>query len=396
MVYETPFLDADDVRVLQMIDALRDDLRDRVAEPRRWVGGLRRVSFARAVQGSNSIEGYNATLEDAVAAVDGAELLDADAETKLAVAGYRDAMTYVLQHALDEGATLDEGLLKSLHFMMLRHDLSKFPGRWRPGSIFVRREPSGEIVYEGPGAEAVPGLVGEMLDQLRSSDAPAIVRAGMAHLNLVMIHPFKDGNGRMARCFQTLVLAKERVVAPVFSSIEEYLGRNTQAYYDVLAQVGQGGWSPQNSALPWIRFCMTAHYRQAQTLLRRLREYERLWTRCAALAREHGLPERSTAALMDAAIGLRIRNASYRASVETSEGKEISELTATRDLKLIVEAGLFDAVGERRGRFYLAAHELRGVWTEIRDERTPRDDDDPFRRLAVRDALDNAGAARRR
>jgi hypothetical protein len=65
-----------------------------VREPNRWVGGLRRVTFARAVQGSNSIEGYNATLDDAVAAVDGEQLIDANSETALAVAGYRDAMTY--------------------------------------------------------------------------------------------------------------------------------------------------------------------------------------------------------------------------------------------------------------------------------------------------------------
>ena len=218
MVYETPELDSEEERVLELIDELRDDLRDRVAEPRRWIGGLRRVSFARAVQASNSIEGYNATLEDAVAAVDGEELLDADTETRLAVAGYRDAMTYVLQLAQDDAAQVDEGLLKALHFMMLSHDLSKGPGRWRPGSIFVRREPSGEIVYEGPDAEVVPQLIHDMLEQLDKSEAPVLVRAAMVHLNLVMVHPFKDGNGRMARCLQTLVLAKERVVAPVFSA----------------------------------------------------------------------------------------------------------------------------------------------------------------------------------
>ena len=59
-------------------------------------------------------------------------------ETQLALAGYRDAMTYVLQIADDEALDVDEGLLKSLHFMMLKYDLAKNPGRWRPGAIFVR------------------------------------------------------------------------------------------------------------------------------------------------------------------------------------------------------------------------------------------------------------------
>lgn len=55
----------------------------------------------------------------------------------------------------------------------------------------------------------------------------------MVHLNLV-IRPFKDGNGRMARFLQSYVLAADGTLAPVFLSVEEYLGQNTQEYYDVL------------------------------------------------------------------------------------------------------------------------------------------------------------------
>lgn len=129
--------------------------------------------------------------------------------------------------------------------------------------IYVRREGSGEIVYEGPEHELVPLLIQSTLTQLDTSAAPALVRAAMAHLNLVMVHPFSDGNGRMARCLQTLCLAREQIVAPVFSSIEEYLGRKTQAYYDILATTGEGNWNPKIEARPWVCFCLTAHYRQA-------------------------------------------------------------------------------------------------------------------------------------
>jgi len=62
----------------------------------------------------------------------------------------------------------------------------------------------------------------------------------MAHLNLTMIHPFSDGNGRMARCLQSLVLARGGKLSPEFLSIEEYLGRNTPSYYQVLSAVAQG------------------------------------------------------------------------------------------------------------------------------------------------------------
>ena len=215
-VYATPALEAVETEVLRLINELRGDLQYRVAQPRRWLGTLRRMTFARAVQGSNSIEGYNASLDDVAAAVEGEPTLDASVETQLALAGYRDAMTYVLQVAEDEDAMVDEGVIKALHFMMLKHDLSKSPGRWRPGYIGVRNDATGQIVYEGPDADSVGELIESMLETLRRDDAPTLVRAAMAHLNLVMIHPFRDGNGRMARCLQTLVIARDRGGAPVF------------------------------------------------------------------------------------------------------------------------------------------------------------------------------------
>jgi Fic family protein len=378
MVFHTPELLAEEEEVLALIEGLRDDLRDRVAEPRRWNGTLRRMSFARAVQASNSIEGYDASLDDVVAAVDGEPTVNADEETEDALTGYRDAMTYVLQIADDEAMQVDEGLLKSLHFMMMKHDLGKNPGRWRPGTIYVRREATGEIMYEGPEAELVPELIGGMLDHLSAGEAPVLMKAAMAHLNLVMIHPFSDGNGRMARCLQTLILARDRIVAPVFSSIEEYLGRNTQAYYDVLGEVGKGSWNPENDARPWVRFCLQAHFLQATTLLRRRQEIENLWLVCQALVEDHGLPERCTAGLMDAAYGFRLRRKSYRTSVGAASGEEISEITASRDLKAMVEANLLEPFGERRSRYYVAMPQLLALRERVRADRPPRESRDPF------------------
>jgi Fic family protein len=357
-----------------------------VAEPRRWRGSLRRMAFARAVQASNSIEGYDASLDDVAAAVDNEPTLSADEDTRLALAGYRDAMTYVLQVAQDDHAAIDEGLLKALHFMMMKHDLSKSPGRWRSGYIAVRREETGAIVYEGPDADRVPELMEAMVDRI-GEDASPLVRAAMAHLNLVMIHPFRDGNGRMARCLQTLVLARDRILAPVLSSIEEYLGRNTQAYYDVLAEVGRGQWNPGNDARPWVRFCLEAHYRQATTHLRRVQEIEQVWVECTRLAESRRLPDRAVGALADAAMGFRLRNASYRLVIEQTDGSEISELTASRDLKALVDAGLVDPVGERRGRYYVAADPLRHLRAEVRRQRPARHDDDLFVAAARRRQL---------
>lgn len=385
MIFETPQLREDEEDVLRLIAGLRTELRDRVAEPRRWAGTLRKMTFARAVQGSNSIEGYNASLDDVVAAVEGEPTLDASEETQLALAGYRDAMTYVLQIAGDDGLDVDEGLLKSLHFMMIKHDLRKNPGQWRPGAIYVQRE-DGKTVYEGPPKEDVPTLIAGMLSQLRD-DGPVLVKAAMAHLNLVLIHPFSDGNGRMARCLQTLVLARDRVLAPIFSSIEEFLGRNTQSYYDVLADVGAGGWHPDRDARPWVRFCLRAHFLQIRTMQRRRAEIEELWNGCVALTERNGLPERCAAALVDTAYGLRIRRGSYQVASEEMTGEEISNQSASRDLMAMVDLGLLQPVGERRARYYLAGDEAKALREEIRAKRSPREADDPFRIVRERRQL---------
>jgi Fic family protein len=375
MLYETPLLGDAERRVLADIDEMRASLRLHLREPRRWTESLRRLSFARAIQGSNSIEGYDATLDDAAAVAAGEEPLDADEETTLALGGYRDAMTYVLQLAADPEFEYSTQLLKGLHFMMTGYSMRNRPGLWRAGAIYVHDETTGEIVYEGPGLELVPALMAELVDDLARVDQD-LVHAAMAHLNLVMIHPFRDGNGRMARCLQSLVLARGRMISPVFMSIEEYLGRNTRAYYDVLAEVGKGSWNPDRDARPWLRFALTAHLRQARTMARRLRESERLWTELEILRTRHRLPERVLNALFDASVGFRVRNSTYRAAVAADE--DITEQTASRDLRELVRTGLLVDHGKARGRFYTAGPAVAAIQRRIRAARPVRDDTDPF------------------
>lgn len=364
--------------VLGRIDDLRKRLGSMLSEPRRWDGLLRRVAFAKALQGSNTIEGYNVTVDDAIAAVEGEAPLEADDQTWVEIKGYQAAMTYVLQLARDQHFAYSCDLIRSLHFMMLQHDLSKGPGQWRPGHIYVRNDASGEIVYEGPDAGLVPGLMGELAESLNASDdAHPIVRGAMAHLNLTMIHPFRDGNGRMARCVQTLVLARGgQHLNPVFSSIEEYLGRNQQSYYEILSLVGKGGWHPDRDALPWIKFCLTAHYRQATTVLNRIERLARIWDSIEEELQRRNLPERAIYALADAAMGHRVRNPTYR------KAADISENLASRDLKLLVDRGLLEPQGEKRGRYYTASAIIR----EIRKtHETPnRVIEDPFTQLSLK------------
>jgi Fic family protein len=262
--------------------------------------------------------------------------------------------------------------------MMLKHRLDKDPGRWRPGEIYVVRESTGEQTYEGPPFDQVPELISALVAELEESDAPVLARAAMAHLNLVMVHPFRDGNGRMARALQTLVLAREEIRAPVFSSIEEYLGRNTETYYEVLGSVGEGRWHPRNDARPWLRYCLRAHYFQARTQLRRVQETERLYIACAEIAERHDLPERTTGALAEVAYGLRLTHSTYKMIMEMTAGEDISSLTASRDLRALVDAKLLRPVGRTRGRHYVGEPILLAERERIQAGRVPMETSDPF------------------
>jgi Fic family protein len=373
MLFKSPVLGVEEEGVIRAISHMHKALKYSLSTPSRWEGVLRRNAFARAIQGSNSIEGYVVTNDDAIAAAEGEEPISAQHDTWLAVTGYRNAMTFVLQLSKDPEFKFNEGFLRSLHYMMLQHDLAKHPGNWRPGSIYVRDEAKGINVYEGPPAELVHKLISELIAYLNSprDEDHMLIKGAMAHLNLVMIHPFSDGNGRMARCLQTLVISQKGVCDPTFSSIEEYLGRNTQDYYAMLGEVGQGKWNPQNDARPWIRLNLTAHYRQAGTALRRARLISKLWEELEREIRKHRLSDRTIFALSDAAMGYRIRSSHYRRIAD------VSGVVASRDLRAIVNAGLLVAKGERRGRLYVATEYLRLLAQKIR-ETEPKDIGDPF------------------
>jgi Fic family protein len=346
--------------------------------PRRCEGVLRRSALARAIQGSNSIEGYQVDEDDAAAALDGEAPISADEETFLEIQGYRQALGYVLAKGDDDYATFDATEIRAMHYMMLSHDHTKSPGRYRKGPIYVRDERRDIVVYEGPDAADVPALMDALVQSLRTGvNSDPVVRSAMAHLNLVMIHPFRDGNGRMARALATLVLTRSDIGEPEFSSIEEWLGANTEDYYSVLAHTGHGSWPPRDDAHLWLTFNLRAHHMQAQTVARRIDEAGETWTDLDRLVTEHDLPERTMEAMFDAVLGYRVRRAGYlkRAAV--------TEQTATRDLAAMASAGILTPYGNGRGRYYAAGGPLKQIQERRRARRKPLRDPCPWIRAKL-------------
>jgi Fic family protein len=356
MIFETPALTESEEAVLASIRRLWNELHANLeTQPKRWSQQLARNLRARAIQGSNRIEGFHVTKEDALAAVNGDAPGEAEGAAWQAVVGYRTAMDYVLRLGSASEFTYDANLLRSLHYMMVNSDAHANAGTWRPGAVFVKNGATGEIVYTAPDRELVPKLIDELCRRLTADDGKSstrMVRAAMAHLNFVMIHPFSDGNGRMSRCLQTLVLARGGVLSPTFCSIEEYLGRNTPQYYAALAEVGQGTWNPKRNAISWIRFCLSAHYIQAKSAKRRLEYTTLVGESVEKILGDRGLPDRAAVSLTNAVLGFRVHNEGYRREAD------VSVVVASRDLRALSDAGLLKPYGAKRGRYYEAGDTL--------------------------------------
>lgn len=368
MIYSEPQLDAEDKAVLQLIAEQRGRLATQTQHnPSRWTGSIRRRMFAKAIQGSNSIEGYNASVDEAIGIVED-EPIDERTETWYALSGYRAALTYIMQAARDPDFEFNKQLLKSLHFMMTGYDMKISPGQWRPGAISVISSKTKERVYEAPDREQVEPLIRELCHYIKDDiRQDLLVKAAMVHLNLTLIHPFSDGNGRMARAMQTLMLALDGLIHPVFSSVEEWLGTYTEDYYAVLADVAKGRWSPENSARPWVRFCLKAHYQQASTLLRRMEEYGHLYSEVERLMAKYKLHDRTAMPLFDSALGMTLTNARYQ------EDAGVTGHIASRDLKMLSDTGLLEAKGETRARRYAPGKELLEARQKVRIKRPMRD-----------------------
>lgn len=354
MLYPTPALTSDDERVLDAIGRMRDALRHQVrVTPAKWTAGLRKFLTADAVAASNSIEGFKVATVDVEDLMEGERDVEVSEENREETLAYQRMMTYVQTLHDVEDFSYGKGLLNALHWMLQghRHSPRKPAGQWRRGPVYVTdaRDPS-IAAYTAPDAGHVPALMSELVDWLNSDDGShPLVRAAMAHLHLVSVHPWADGNGRMSRSLQTLMIAREGVLAPEFSSIEGWLGRpgNTWEYYRELNSRGSE-YVPDQDVSSWVRFNLTAYHQQAQTVRSRLDRSGRVWGELAAFAETTDLDERAVTALHDVAMAGRVRRSRY----EQAEGLSLQQ--AQRDLRDLVTAQVLVPVGRTRARYYTA------------------------------------------
>ncbi len=354
MLFATPTPSKALASQLRELDALRQQLGDATGVAGPWLGQLRRQVRASTMESSISIEGYHVPSGEGPRIVAGSDVPDPDDTDRMALASYARAMDHVGTMAIDLHFRWSDRVILDLHFDACAFQRDHSPGLWRAGPIYVTSPGGRPPAYTGPGADDVPGLMGEVVDWLQAGDLDShvAVRAAMAHLHVVSVHPFADGNGRISRIVQSLVLARAGLLASEFSSIEEHLGRHTSDYYRALQQVQDGSYQPDRDARPWVRFCIAAHLEQARARLDQIASASARWTALEALVESRGWPDRLVIALEQSLFDGAER-AGYAAEAD------VSLATATTDLRRLVDAGFIDQQGRTRSTKYVASDELR-------------------------------------
>jgi Fic family protein len=193
---------------------------------------LRRSSRVRSVQGSVAVEGNTLSLDQVTAILDGKRVAGPAREireVKNAIAAY------ALGPRLRPGSTRD--ILRAHAVMM--DGLIDDAGRWRARDVGVIR--GSKVGHIAPGAPRVPALMRELLAFIaRDRETPALVRACVAHYEIEFIHPFSDGNGRIGRLWQHVILLGESP-AFAFVPVESIVKDRQAAYYATLAACDRAG-----------------------------------------------------------------------------------------------------------------------------------------------------------
>ena len=186
---------------------------------------LRRENQLRIIHASLAIENNSLSLEQMTDVLNGKRVLGAPQEIREVKNAYE---------AYERLLTLDpfniEHILSAHKILMTA--LTKEAGRFRSGGIGIFA--GKQLVHMAPPASVVPKLVHNLLHWVQATDVHPLIKSCVFHYEFEFIHPFADGNGRMGRMWQTLLLSSWK---PVFSwlPIETLIRERQQEYYEVLA-----------------------------------------------------------------------------------------------------------------------------------------------------------------
>ncbi len=238
---------------------------------------------------------------------------------------------------------VDELVIRELNRVFMRESPDALtPGIYRKGQNKV-------FNFNPPNSGDVPGLMRGFARWLREDNDSVhpILRAGLAHIHFVAIHPFWDGNGRTARAVMTTVLQRSKFGFRKLLSVEsEFAGRRDEYLTAIECTLGTE-FRPDYDATRWLEFYTTALFNTVTELTNQLKDWRRMMDDLHANFQQTGLKNRETDGLAYAILKGRITRGDY------IEITGVSAMTASRDLAHLVEIGVFIPHGQTRNRFYV-------------------------------------------
>lgn len=204
---------------------------------------LRRDNRIRTIQATLAIENNTLTLEQVTDVIEGKLVLGHPRE----IQEVRNA--FAAYEAMERWDTNSESDFLSAHGLLMRGLMDEV-GCYRSGGVGIFR---GErLVHMAPPAGRVPKLMGDLFDWLGKSIEHPLIAGSVFHYELEFIHPFADGNGRMGRLWQTLILRQWKPLL-AYLPVETVVRERQEAYYRALALADE-----RADAAPFIEFMLNA------------------------------------------------------------------------------------------------------------------------------------------
>lgn len=206
---------------------------------------FREEAVIRTVHHGTHIEGNELNLTEASQVLKGQPVVGRERDIQ-EVINYRNVLNFLDYVGLGEMSKglITEEIVKKIHALAVEKILPPEKcGVYRMTQVVVKNSMTGEITFRPPPSIEVPYQIEDFLAWINNSrrdDIHPVLKAGVTHYELVRIHPFVDGNGRMARATATLVLFLENYDIKKFFSLEEHYDHDAEAYYEALKSAANG------------------------------------------------------------------------------------------------------------------------------------------------------------
>jgi Fic family protein len=227
MSYVPPFTITADI--LNLVASISEQVGQLKASALNVSPQLRKQNRIKTITGTLAIEGNTLSEEQITAIIEGKHVLGSTrelAEVKGAIAAY-EALVNFKAHSITD--------LLSAHGLMMADVLTK-AGQFRHKAVGIHK--GGQVHHVAPPAHKVSGLMADLMQWLQQAKDHPLITSCVFHYELEFIHPFADGNGRMGRLWQTLILSQWH---PLFLSLplESVIKDHQSRYYQALEQADE-------------------------------------------------------------------------------------------------------------------------------------------------------------